>query len=651
MSAVKVSTNKEGDVALKTSATYGTAAPVSAIQKIKVTQDLNIKSITHNRANTYDGAYVPTGVVINNPISTIEMGDEWVLLAHVLPAFLFEDNLVSFKSSNPDVCSVTFGVLKANSLGTATITATAVGTNFTDSFTVSVKAKQHVSYTDEQIYKPKAPNADDTTTVTNWLLDGIKYASANGYKKMLLPDGAATYNISPEAVLGNDTTKGDSINRVCCYFPSNLCLDLNGCTLAIQKSVWSTFTISGSTVQGGYMLFVFGSRGTPAGTGYRCVNSSIVNGKIMGEVYQLETKTSGTEGIVYVHLANCENCGLENVEMCNCPGFNIATQCTWVTSDNVGLGCTMMGDFLEAGGINDDGTDRDEAMTWRTKTTGYGKGTNNGISVAQWDLSMSPYYMFGSVWGYAGDFCKATLYDIVWFDKDNKVIQTARNQCVYYPYRLPDGADHFRFAAHVKDQPKGGGIEGVYWGCIFHVSFAYKCYIRNCYIHDNCSTGIAWCGGAHNVVEGCTFYNNGFRDPSSHIDFEDNGDTTAGGILRNCTFKTGIYGCLIFVIARNVAVHDNIINCKTYGGRVYGLRFWGNWFGGQSMSLGYAGDCIFAYNATNSGFYKPEKRNSLSSKTPGYYNFYEFDNIKYQPSLGTATPYSPSSAVSLSKTP
>ena len=648
---IKIKVYGEGAASVRTSAKYEDNDPLIVKNDIKVTQDLNLKEITHNRKGTYEDKFLPTGVIINNKISTLETGKEWVLIAHVIPAYWLEDNLVSFKSSDPDVCSVSFGVLKANKPGTATITATAIGTDFTDSFALTVKAAQSVTYTADQTYQLSEPNTSDTTAVTKWLLDGIKKAGDGGYKRLLLPDGKKTYKVTPEQPLGTDTSNGDSLDRTCCYIPSNLCIDLNGCTIRVVKSVWSTFVSSASTAQGGYVFFSFGNT-TDAGYEH-CWNSSIINGVLMGENDLLDSLTSGTEATHMVEFRNCTNCGLDSVEVCNSPGFNIVTSCSSVG----GVGGAMMSkyQYLQAGGLADDGGNRDEALSYRSFFPDSVKETDSTywLNCSKWDKTKSPYYMCGSVWAKVAEITDTTLYDIIWFDKDNKVIEVDRNNLIYYPYVIPDNADHVRFVAHQSGTPTASnGAYDYMWMPIMQYAQAYKCYIRNCKIHDNTSTGLACTGGAHNVIENCTFVNNGFRDPSSHIDFEDHGDTMYGTILNNCTIGDGNgSGYLLFVIARHVAMHDCIINCYTNGSRNYGFRCWANRFysGDSAHGFGFSGDCIFAYNATSSDFYHPKARNKIGDQYPGYYKFYAFDNARLS-STGQASLYNPSGSYSLNKT-
>lgn len=613
-------TKAEGTATLTTTATYKQQT-LTNTENITVTQNLNLKTPQHSRDTGYGGNYAITGVKIINPISSIEVGREYVLIGYVIPAYWLQDNLVEFTSSDPDVASVTFGVLKGNSTGTATITCKAIGTNYTDSFTVTVAAATETTYESSEIYQMAAPAATDATTVTLWFRDAIAAASAGGYKKLLFPEGEGTYYMTPEAILGSDTSVGTSIDRTCLYIPSNLCVDLNGCTIQINKSVWSTYN-TGTGSQGGYTFICFGNSSA------YCENSSIINGTISGEVNQLPTITSGNEHTRSIHLCNAYNCEIRGLELCNSPGFNAGTSCGSIGGIGDAVYFKHDDGLCEAGGFDDSGQPRNEPMSWRT-TDSWLTSWKSKFQTMIANKAKSKYYQIGSVWGKTAEFCDTTTYDILWYNSSDELILVSRNQMVYYSYEFPEGASYAKLVLHQDGKPTGSnGFQSYCFAPLFQVSEAINCRIVSCNIHNNTSTGVALTGGQHCSVRGCTFANNGYRDPSSHIDMEDNGDTMHGTIIAGNNFST-YQGYVKFVKGRNVAIHSNSFSCYTDAGRAYGFRIYGNSFWSSNGGpFAYSGDCVYAYNyAVKGGGYKPSPRNKRTDRYPGYYNFFSFDNF------------------------
>ncbi|MDD7391189.1 MAG: hypothetical protein PUG60_16335 [Lachnospiraceae bacterium] len=596
-----LNTSGEMTVNVTASAKYSTNDPLIDTKTIEVTQDLNIESPTNKRESGYKGEFAITGVTINNKPSTIKVGEEVVLIGTVIPAYWLQDNLVSFRSSNPDVASVSWGVLKGNSDGTAVITATAIGTTYTDSFTVTVQSVADGGYKASEIYYAPEPIADDSTTVTNWLVDQINYVSENGYKKLVLPN--KTLTVSPVPILGN-VSEATAEEHLCIFIPSDLCIDLNGCTIQMEASGWSTYSGQSVGIYNGYSFFVFDKN---------CKNSGFINGTLSGEVDQLSSITSGNEQVCMVAFRNCEGCYLEDVEVCNSPGFNITS--TIYAPGGIG-NATYIKDYnLEEGGYADNGDKREETLAYRT------------IEPMQWTspdlLTEYPYYMIGSVWGTVGEFIDTTLYDIIWYKSNGDVLGIDRNNMLYYPYKAPTDAEKYNIVLH-QDYLPTTGFSSYCFAPVFLHGQPRGCWIKNCNIHNNTSTGIAMVGGINWLVEGCTFKDNGFRDPSSHIDMEDHGDCMFGHIYRNNTFSgTGYFYPLY---GRQFAIHNNDINSYCRSIRVYGMRVYNNIFHRSDVGFSYGGDCVFAQNITEG--ISSSARNKNTDAYPGYYAMYIYDNLK-----------------------
>lgn len=576
---MKLKTKSVGEITLKSVGTFKENTPVTSTQKVKITQDLEITPPASKRS----GESAPTGIKIVNPIDQIEIGKEYVLIAYVIPEYFLWDNLVKFTSDNPDVASVAFGVLKANSVGSCTITATALGTNFTDSFLVTVKENEEITYSDNEIYSMSEPGALDAESVTNWIISEFETAKSGNYKKILFPK-SKTYDITPEI-----SETGIRVISI----PSDICVDLNGCTLNIQVSKWST--------SGGYKFFCFDN----------CENSSIINGKIVGERYLLEDQSSGNEQCCAIQFYNASKCGLENLEICNSPGFNIGTSRT--CPDGVGSAAYVKDFNIESGGYDDFGNAREENFAWRTKT-------------AIWfekDPTLK-YYQMGTVWRTGGRVIDAGLYDILWYKEDGSLLRIDRNQMKFYSYPIPENAKSFNLVFHQKGQP---GYTDYDYSVIFvyPISEPRDCYIKNCIIHDNYSTGVAMCGGQRWTIENNQFYNNGVRDPCSDVDYEDGWESMIGDIWRYNTFEGLGYG-FTMIAGYHIAIHNNYFHSYFRTNRVSGLRIYHNKFvkHRSGLALSYGGDCVFSQNDMTEDDYSTSKRDNTEPYV-GDYDFHIID--------------------------
>lgn len=102
---MKIKTKSVGEATIAVTGTFKNNEPVVMEQNFKVTQELNVEQPVSMRSGTSK----PTGVVIVNPIQDLYIGQEYVLIAYVIPEYYMWDNLVKFTSDNPDVCSVAWG--------------------------------------------------------------------------------------------------------------------------------------------------------------------------------------------------------------------------------------------------------------------------------------------------------------------------------------------------------------------------------------------------------------------------------------------------------------------------------------------------------------------------------------------------------------
>lgn len=494
-----------------------------------------------------------TGIALARIPKTIEVGEDFSAQAYVLsevtadhpyPYGYSDDNLVRFTSDNNDVCRVKNGVLYGVAPGTAIITVSDMTGTVTESFTVEVVAETKLEYTDAEVMIVNAEDYDwtDEESATLAIIDILAMASSAGMKKVVFPN--QIYAVSP--AYGTISV------------PSNMILDFSGGMIQIQESAMT---------QTGYQMFLFQN------TEY----SSIVNANIYGERYLISG--TGVESCESIHFAGHNyRSGIENCTVSNSPGFNIGA----MMKNLVRVPFTLAS--VETGGIDDSGVNKEESYAFR----------NNGyMDIA----SIGSQFGFGNMQGYQGYlYLSARCYDIFFYDS-NKVFLSSMKNCIqYYMYDKPDNARYARIVFRQASAPTScdgdfGGIAHIY-----SMSRPQKCYIRDCVMENNYSTAIQPNGGESWCIERCTFRENGFRDPSSHIDWEDGRNNNKGHVLRWCTFEGG--GTVLSVGSDGLVVHNNVFDGAAFGigAEVQNSRIWLNQFINSKANIATKTDMVFSQN-------------------------------------------------------
>lgn len=490
----------------------------------------------------------PEKIVVVNPPESLYVGDSWVLLGYLLPYEPKNDNLIVYTSDNPEVCSVEFGVLTANSKGTATITAKGLGTEISTTFVVKVSKKiEEVSTLSNTYYVPLPittengfldPNNDHAEETTHAIIDLLAWAKDNNYRKIVFPKGE--YLITPEV-----SEEKNGITATI-FMPDNMIVDFSESIINVKPTDISK--------DPGYILFVFDGN---------IKNTILCNADIRGDRYTNDTEALN-EQCKNVYIRGAIECGVENCSIGNCGGFNIGFGRSAINniSDSVGI----YNDNIEAGTFTETGEKDDVNVSnnWRTINK----------------LNISPlhgYFELGTVWGYAGYPIMARLYDMWIYNQSNELLEVKHNCRVFYRYDLPDGYYYADVVLYQPEKPSGNLDSG---GMIRFYSLyePYKCFMKNCKIHDNYSCGIAACGGKHWTLDGLTFENNGVRDPACHIDYEDGWESAIGDIWKDCKFDDERGGGIILVSGNSATFVNNEIKCKfdprvrSEGWRVYGNK-------------------------------------------------------------------------------
>lgn len=518
------------------------------------TKETTVKSLEYSLASSRTA----TGIALARVPKTIEVGEEFSAQAYILseitddhpyPYGYADDNLVVYTSSNPNVCRVKNGVLIGVSTGTATITVSDLARLVSTSFDVEVVAETALEYTESEVMAVNADDYDWSTaeTTTLAIISILSAASDAGMKKVVFPE--QIYTISPAY---------GTIN-----IPSQMIVDFSGSVVQIEAS---------DLTESGYQMFYFKD------TEY----SSIENAVIYGE----RDTSSGSAQCMSACFAGYNfHSGLHNCTISKSPGFNIGAGHVNV----VRIGFKLSA--VEAGGIDDNGNNQDEAYAYRH---------NDYMYIA----SLGSRFGFGNMHGFQGYlYLSARCYDIFFYDADKNFLSALKNCIQYYLYDKPDSAAYARIVFRQGSAPTSCDPDYASIAHIYSFDAPDHCYIRNCTMTDCNDTAIEPNGGESWLIDGCTFKDNGYSDPASHIDWEDGRNHIKGHVLRNCSFEGG--GAVTAVGADGLVIHNNVFKDVPLkiGSEVQNSRIWLNQFVGTraKVTITPKTDMVFSQNCGYEG--------------------------------------------------
>jgi uncharacterized protein YjdB len=507
------------------------------------------------------------GMSINRSIDTLEVGESYAVMATALsselPYDIFNDNIVLWESSDTTIAKVNYGVLEGVSQGTATLTAYDSMKNYSESFDVTVtnpteviiKAGEtfNVSLND---YAIKSDNTNSTNTTTG-IQSALDYASTNGFKKIVFPQG--TYLVNP------------TVRTI--QMPNEMIVDFSDSTINIEPSSLTAI---------GYTMILFSN----------VSNTKLINAKIYGEADFTSVQQSVESCVSVVVREECYKSGLENCTVSKSPGFNILTENKLVKTGTTGRNVNK--DNFESGNIGAMGN-VDNSIN-----------VNYYRSINYMDISgLGDYYMIGYNQGYYGyPHLRSRLYSIHFYNEVYEHIESQMYNLQFYNYDKPVNAKYAKLVIYQEAAPttQDGDFNAVAF--IRTVAMPRRCFIKNCIIEDNFSTGIALCGGEDWLIEGNTFSNNRGRMPGCDIDWEDGWENMIGDITTKNTFNT--LSGVIFSAGGSLALFNNTFNNSNLvaWGRTQNYRIFNNVFNGrgsQDINLSTQGDSVFARNILTDG--------------------------------------------------
>lgn len=545
-------------------------------------------------SNPPSSSRVIDGMSINRKTDSIEVGEHFVVMATALssnlPYDVFNDNIVYWESSNPNVASIQYGVVEGITEGKVTLTAYDATKTHSKSFDLTVTKQSVETITNQDTYlaplaqyQISSTNTNSVNT-TNGIQKALDYASANSYKKIVFPKG--NYLITPTART--------------IQFPTNMTVDFSDSIINIEHS---------SLTATGYRMFLMNN----------VVNTKLIRAHVFGEA-DSTTVNNSVEGCISLLIEDCVNSGIEACTFSNSPGFNVITG----TRQNMNMGKATKSISVnrlnfEAGNINEQGK-IDNSIT------------KNYYRYNQFlDISgLGDYYLVGFTQGYHGyPHLRSRLYSIHFYDSNYQHISSQMFNLQYYNYPKPANARYAKIVIYQEYLPTTGDTDfGGAVAFIRTIGMPRKCFIKNCTFENNYSTGLALCGGQGWLIEGNTFSNNKGRMPGCDIDWEDGWEHMVGDVLKNNTFNSPLG--VIMSAGASLVAFENTFNRSvlTVWGRTQNWRIFNNFYNEKpsvaSPSLSTQGDSVFARNILK-GF--PLYNLSTLHGEEAEYKIHNLDNI------------------------
>lgn len=499
-------------------------------------------------------------IAIANPVSELQVGDEWALYAiakdaDAVPYDVADDNIVTMSSSAPDVVAVEFGVLRARAAGAATITVADHTGTVTTTMDVTVVAADDLTVPERDVY-----HVDDRThniyndgthpqETTVGLQAALDYAAEQNYRKIVFNQGTYLCNADYGVLT----------------IPSGMIVDFNGAEIHLEYGSQAAAGYTFITIDGG-------------------VKTVLRNLTVYAEN---AVQTGGSKSDVTLRIkGDSSRVRVENCAFLDSPGFNVS--CHYTRTAVVGFKFSN----VEAGGINDDGTPDTEAVSGRFRAKDY-------IDIS----GIGETFGLGNMQGYQGYlYMRARLYDIYFYDSDKNLISSIKDCVQYQQYDKPDGAAYCKIVFYQADAPTSGDPD---YASIAHIYTATQprfCTFKDCRFERAVMTGLSPQGCIALTLDGCIFADNGSADPYAHIDWEDGRQHMQGHIVRDCSFAQSAskWHCNVEAPGggRNIVMHG----CTVQGGSVsvgsesQNWRMYHNDFRETTVSLASKGDMVFAGN-------------------------------------------------------
>jgi hypothetical protein len=518
------------------------------------------------------------GILAANEGGEVPPGRVERIIAHLLPYETVGANPFRIASSDPSVVRADDAakIVEARRPGRATITVSTLDGKFQDSVAYQVVAPAAAAPVRALAADPKRfglvyDTADEASAKANsaGLQAALDFAGSNGMNRVVLEKGRTLY-IEPR----------NGIHMV-----SGVVFDLNGSELRLRPNDYPRY---------GALLFA-----ARKGAARPVENAAIINGTVTGERDGKEAhfpnwaRTPATEGGCSIIFGEGRNNGISNLVVRKSIGFNMASGNGISAPGSVGFAQRPLGiRNMALGAFDAQGAPVDEPARIRT---------TQPIDLAG---LKSDFYMVGYPLGYQGyPYVNSRIYDVCFYDADQKCLGLQRGRFRYRKYAIPAGAVSAHFSFYHPEVPQAGNSD-------FHGGFAFVHnpqipdgnYIIDCVVEDNYSCGFAACGGQRWIIRNNVFRRNRGRMPGCDIDWEDGWEYMQGDLIEGNVFESGL----------------NVITCAGAG-----FVFRNNTFRGQTIFYGRTHHYSFIGNtvdAADTGF-------KASISFSGQSDFYASGNV------------------------
>ena len=505
-------------------------------------------------------------VHITNEPETLETGKQYPLTAYPYPYNITGSNGkadafdVEWSSSNSDVLTVIDGLLIAKKAGTAKITAKLMGTDLTDTVTVTVKDPEKVeekvwnvpySYTSAEGYSFSDTDYEMTTRAIYAAIDG---AAENGYNHIIFPE--RDFYAVPL------TDKDGYAVRY--YVPSNM---------TVEFPEGSAFYMMDNEVSRGDPTKIelhYFEFGVPANDYTKtCEDSHLIIDTYYGERYNTtHSESEYLEELRFVNFGRkAVDCSVE-IRNANYPaGYFIVADGT--SSTNKSTGVMNYGDFV-SGWLDEDGNLQEDS-NWIS--------TSDFITVP--DYGNDGYFISADGQdSYAGKYwggCSARLYDILWYNADKELISADRFQGRGEYYEIPEDAAYFKVSLQQSALPTPGSGETADspWIAMQDDGAAKMCEIKNTNVYNSATGVFSVVGETDGLwIHDCYTNRDGMKPADERTgDFENGWTAMRHSVVSNNSFN-GYFGN---PGGFNTFIHTNFLtNYSGFSGETEMLRYINN---------------------------------------------------------------------------
>lgn len=538
---------------------------------------------------------------ITNKLSEIYLGKQYSLTAYPYP---YNSNFdIIWSSSDNQVIQVVDGLIVANNIGSATITATLRGTDISDSFTMTVipaPQVETVTYTVPENYtsaKGHTLNSENRQESMWAVYDAIDEAHEAGYTHIIFPNPVYVSAIERDLPVW--------------YVPSNMTMEFTELHMVYQDYMKQNHQLH---------TFEFGVPSTDYTN--RCKNSHLIVRQYYGERYEESLTGSVTEGNYIEELRFAQfgrkafNCSVEINNAQYPAGYFITVDGTGQVNKNQGV---ITYSDLVSGRLDDNGnviTDSNWISTANyisvptaVKTDGYFI-SNNGQS------SYAAKYQRG---------CSARLMDVQWYDTNYNLISTDRFLATVEYYRAPENAEYFKLSLQQSDLPTPGTNQTSEspWLAMHDDGSAKFCEIKNTNVY-NSATGMFSVVGE---TDGLWIHDNYVPQNGTKPGDERTGDLENGWMMmRHTVISKNVMDSSSFTAFASGGV-GTVLHTNYFGNEIYTrpddeqTKIFNN--RGTSWILAVK-DTMDFYHNTNYSFYFNSTKSSLKGwKCAGalHYNY------------------------------